>query len=264
MAARPRRVEPEIRRRFTASAFAGAPVIAPGTWIEIFGRNLSATTRAWKEADFTGPAPTSLDDVSVSIGGVRAFVSYVSPGQVNALVPAGVPAGMAKVMVTNRSGESSPYPVEVVELQPGFLCFQADPSPYGSWVAALFPDFAIFAAPPWYPPSRRARPGDTIILLAIGLGPVEPAVPVGRIAPGASRMTSPVAVYFSRRDVVKATVTYAGLVPGTVGLYQINVIVPDILYPDLPIDDYVGVSVNVGGKPTLLDARRGLFIGMAK
>jgi uncharacterized protein (TIGR03437 family) len=152
----------------------------------------------------------------------------------------------------------------VVESQPGIFCFQADPSPYGSWVAALFADFTTFAAPPWYPPSRRVKPGETVILLATGLGPVTPEAPIGRVAPGPSRVTAAIDVYFSRREVAKATVTYAGLVPGTVGLYQINVIVPEVLYPELSPDDYVGLSVNVGGKPTLIDARRGLFISMAK
>jgi hypothetical protein len=53
--------------------------IAPGTWIEIFGSNLSTTTRAWESSDFDGAdAPKSLDGVTVTIGGKSAYVDFVS------------------------------------------------------------------------------------------------------------------------------------------------------------------------------------------
>ena len=80
------RTDPFIRTAapgvITASAFGGESTIAPGTWVEIYGENLSSTTRAWAASDFSGnTAPTSLSGVRVSIGGVLAFVSYISPGQ---------------------------------------------------------------------------------------------------------------------------------------------------------------------------------------
>ena len=78
----------------SASAFGQFTSIAPGSWIEIYGANLSATTRGWTLADFSGiNAPTALDGVKVTIGGELAFIDYISPGQVNALVPSGIPTG---------------------------------------------------------------------------------------------------------------------------------------------------------------------------
>jgi hypothetical protein len=72
----------------SAGAFGGFTAVAPGSWMEIYGTNLSATTRGWAGSDFSGSnAPTSLDAVKVTIGGQLAFVDYVSPGQVNAQVP---------------------------------------------------------------------------------------------------------------------------------------------------------------------------------
>lgn len=67
-------------------------------------------------------------------------------------------------------------------------------------------------------------------------------------------MTS-VEVSFGRVSApVLGTVTYVGVVPGTVGLYQINVVLPDIaLPPGLTWDDYVNVSVNVNGTPVRQD-----------
>src|ERR1041384_6972056 len=88
----------------SASAFGGFETIAPGSWIEIYGSNLAPVTRPWQTSDFTGDAaPTSLDGVSVTINGRRAFLSYISPGQVNAQVPAGLSASPAQVVVTNSA-----------------------------------------------------------------------------------------------------------------------------------------------------------------
>ena len=56
-----------------------------------------------------------------------------------------------------------------------------------------------------------------------GFGPVTPDVPAGRIADQASRITGSLQVTIGG---VSATVTYAGLAPNIVGLYQINVTVP--------------------------------------
>ena len=95
----------------TALGFGGAPSIAPYSWIEIYGENLASTTRAWAASDFSGnAAPTSLSGVTVSIGGVPAVVSYISPGQVNAFVPpAALTAGPVQVTVSNGTQTSAPY-----------------------------------------------------------------------------------------------------------------------------------------------------------
>jgi len=77
----------------TASAFGGARAAAPRTRVEIYGTNLAATTRSWAGGDFAGVnAPTGLDGTTVHIGGRAAYISYVSPTQINGQVPAGVPA----------------------------------------------------------------------------------------------------------------------------------------------------------------------------
>ena len=77
--------------------------IEPGSWVTIQGQNLSSTTRAWTGADFANGTPTSLDGVSVSIGGQPAYVYYISPTQVNVIAP-DVTSGSATVTVTNSGG----------------------------------------------------------------------------------------------------------------------------------------------------------------
>ena len=106
-----------------ASNFGGYPAAGPGSWIEIYGSNLAATTRSWAGTDFSnGKAPTSLDGVSVTIAGQPAYVSYVSPGQINAQVPAGVPAsGLAPVVVTYQNESSTPVTLAMRLYEGGFL-----------------------------------------------------------------------------------------------------------------------------------------------
>ena len=232
----------------SALAFGGSTAIAPGTWIEIYGEHLSSTTRAWTIADFTGTtAPTSLDNVSVSVGGVPTYVSYISPGQVNAFVPSSVTSGPVAVVVSNGSQSSASFTVEVNAVQPSLLVLQLV-SQGGRYLAALLPDFVTYVLPPWYTtsvPTRRAHPGETIVLFGMGLGPVSPAVASGRIAPQASPMQTPPTVSFNGTP---GTVTFAGLVAGTVGLYQINVVVPNIDMPGgQPYDDSVSLTVQVKG-----------------
>ncbi len=41
--------------------------------------------------------------------------------------------------------------------------------------------------------------------------------------------------------------TYAGLSPGSVGLYQLNVVVPDAAAPAADFVRYVGVAIRVNG-----------------
>ncbi len=131
----------------SASAFGGFAAIAPGSWVEIYGTNLAASTTTWSGDDFkNGVAPTSLGGVSVSVGGKAAFLDYVSPGQVNALVASDTPSGAMPVVVTNANGVSEQFWLIVNPTQPGLLApstFQIGGKQY---VAGILPD-GTFALP---------------------------------------------------------------------------------------------------------------------
>src|ERR1700722_1752358 len=71
----------------SAGAFGGFTSIAPGSWIEIYGTDLTSSTPLGWSNFVNGVGPTMLGDVSVSVGGTPAYIDYISPGQVNALVP---------------------------------------------------------------------------------------------------------------------------------------------------------------------------------
>src|ERR1017187_10362293 len=85
---------------------------------------LSATTNPgqWTSSDFNGVnAPTALDGISVSINGKRAYVWYLSPGQLNVQVPEDSTTGNVAITVTNCKATSSPVILTRRSLAPGFL-----------------------------------------------------------------------------------------------------------------------------------------------
>jgi uncharacterized protein (TIGR03437 family) len=196
----------------------------------------------WTGADFQGPAaPTSLDGVSVMIGAQPAYIYYVSPSQVNAQAPSNAPLGPQPVIVKTAAGASAPATVTVAATQPGLLAPASFLLGGRQNAVALFPD-GFYVLPPDAisgVASRRAKPGDTIVLFGIGFGPVTPAIPAGQIAQQATSMASPVQFTIGGQAV---TPVYAGLAPNFVGLYQFNLIVPN-----LPANDATPISFTLGG-----------------
>ncbi len=212
-----------------ASSFGAFPAIAPGSWIEIYGTNLAAGTANWPTPFPTGIAPTALDGTTVSIGGIDAFIDYVSPQQVNAQVPAGVGGGPQQVVVSTAAGQSVAYSVTVNGTEAGLWApanFQIGGKQY---VGALLSD-GSWALPTGAVPgiaSRPANPGETITMYGVGFGPVTPsnANPAGQPVTALNSLTTPLAVFFG---AAQATVSYYGLDPGYLGLYQFNIVVPNV------------------------------------
>ncbi|MCX6611598.1 MAG: hypothetical protein NTW74_12195 [Acidobacteria bacterium] len=221
--------------------FGGGRNIAPGSWIEIFGANLTNVTREWAAWDFAGAnAPKSLEGVGVTVGGRDAFVRFVSPGQVNVQVPDGIGTGPVNVVVTNEAGASANIPMTGVARAPGVLA-PANFNVGGRQLAvALFSDNTTFVARAGEiagVTSRPARAGETITLYLVGAGATNPAVPAGTIASGTPLLTNATV----RFGDAPATVSYAGLAPGAIGLYQFNVVVPNVAAGD------VRLAISVDG-----------------
>jgi uncharacterized protein (TIGR03437 family) len=202
----------------SASGFGGLSAIAPGSWIEIYGVNLAPGTRQWRSSDFSGnTAPTSLDGVTVTINGLQAFVSYISPGQVNAQAPSTLTPGPAAVTVTNGTQNSTPFSTVVQTDEPGLL--SAPANEVSDSITIFLPDGSV---------AKTVKPGDTIILYGIGFGPTTPDVAAGQIATETDQLKGHFEVSFAAGGGNQsAEVTYAGHVPGMVGLYQFNVVVPN-------------------------------------
>ncbi len=210
----------------SASAFGAFPAVASGSWIEIYGSNLATNVRSWSGNDFKGTtAPTSLDGNSVTIGGQPAFVDYISGIQINAQVPANVGTGQQPLVVTNAVGGKATFTVTVNATEPGIYAPPTFIVGGKQYAGAVFNDGVTFVLPPGAVSgisSQRANPGDRITFYGIGFGPVTPAFPPGQIVTATNSLSG----FQMQIGGATATVQYAGLAPGAVGLYQFNVFVP--------------------------------------
>jgi uncharacterized protein (TIGR03437 family) len=205
-----------------------------GTWMSVLGQRLSATTRSWAAADFVGgKPPTTLDGVSVTVNGVPGSVSFISPGQVNFLVPDGV-AGAAQIEITAPAGTAE-LTVDTAAVSPALFCYLASNS---RWVAATHADGVLISRAGLVSgiPYRPATPGEIIVMYGTGFG-LAASWTAGASVP------SPVVV---RIGGVQANVAFAG--PVSLGMYQVNLTVPDLPDGDL------AVEVVVSGQTALSDA----------
>jgi uncharacterized protein (TIGR03437 family) len=216
----------------TASAYGEFKSIAPGSWVEIYGSNLAPGTTGWLNFNTNLNeiyAPVELEGTSVTIGGQSAFVSYVSPGLVDVQVPSNVSTGTQPVIVTTEAGgASNPTLVTVNAEEPGLLAPPSFSVGGNQYVVALFPDYSTYVFPTGAIAglaSHPAQPGDTIILYGTGFGTVTPGFPAGQIVTQNNTLTAPFHIFFGNTE---ATVQYDGLEPYYVGLYQFNVVVPQI------------------------------------
>lgn len=218
------------------------PGVTANSWVTIKGTNLSAQTDDWSHAIVNGALPTSLDGVSVSIGGKPAYVYFISPGQLNVLAP-DVPAGPITVTVTTAGGTSTAFTTTASAYGPAFFLWP------NSQVVATRTDYSYavkagtFAGATTVP----AKPGDVIILWATGFGPTVPAAPPGVSVPasgGYSTASAPVVTV----NGISATVYGGALAPGSAGLYQIAIQVPSTLADgDWPIQASIGGILSPAG-----------------
>ena len=93
--------------------------------------------------------------------------------------------------------------------------------------------------------SRPAKRGEFIEIFCTGLGKVSPTPPDGTPAPSAEPLARTVNTPTVTIGGVQATVSYSGLAPGVVGLYQVNAQVPATVTPG----SAVNLSLAIGSPP---------------
>lgn len=217
-----------------AASFAAGP-IAPGGLISIFGLDVGPveSTAATGFDPETGLLPTELGGVRVEFDGIPAPVLFASRNQLNVQVPVEVAATTASRIVVHNGGLRSPGVLTpVAAASPGL--FVVD----GTQGAILNQDSTLNS------PANPAPRGGAVIVFGAGQGVVS-----NPVATGAPARSDPL----SGRDGVTATVggvpaqvLFAGLAPGFVGLFQVNLLLTD----DTPTGDAVPVVVSVDGAMT--------------
>ena len=209
--------------------------LAPNTIATIYGQNLAFTTYGLSPADLTGGTmPPSLQGVSVLVRGIPCGLFYVSPGQINFLIPYELTAGMVNVVVVRQGTAGPGVNIQLASTAPGFFQWN------GNFPVAVHLDGKIVS------PASPAKGGEVIILYAAGLGRTTPDSSSGRIAAFAApiQAAAQLQVLLNGKPAPPGSVSYAGLAPGFAGLYQINFIVPAGLPPNPEIRLAIGAQTS--------------------
>jgi uncharacterized protein (TIGR03437 family) len=221
--------------------------LASGTFLEIYGTNLSCTSRDWSGA-FSGPnhsnAPTSLDGVSVFIDNIPAYVAYVGPGQVNVQAPDDPATGAVSVVVQNSAGLSNAIAMQKNAIAPALLAKSSFNTQNHQWVTAQHVNGDYVGNPGLVSglTFRPAKAREIITIYGIGFGPVTPTLPSGVIPSGETTLVNRPTFRFGETP---ADVPYYGLSGCCAGLYQFNVVVPNVSPGDMPLNvDVGGVTLN--------------------
>jgi len=197
-----------------------APGLAPNTIVSIFGTNLSWNKRGLQASDISGGVmPTSLGNVRVYFEGWPAYLYYVSPTQINFLVPSSLLPGTFQFWV-DRQGTRGPI-VTVTLHNAAPAMFQL---PSGAVIATHLDGSLVSNDAP-------AVAGGIVTLWATGLGNTNPQLEDGVLAPGAQWLSqlNQFEVRINGATLDSRAILYAGVAPGYAGLYQVNVRLPDPL-----------------------------------
>jgi uncharacterized protein (TIGR03437 family) len=207
-----------------ASDYAPGP-FAPNSALSLFGFNLSfqspqAVTSSLMQGNFF---PTQVANVSVYMDNTLVPLLYVSASQINFLVPTTEIAGAAQLRVVRQGVTGPTVTINLVDAAPQIFTYGTGYSGYAiaqDWNTG----YSIIT------PDTPAHGGDTVILYATGLGAVTPVTSSGELAPYASPITqaswATLTVTLNGTPLAPSAILYAGLTPGSAGLYQVNVILP--------------------------------------
>ncbi len=205
-------------------------VVSPGSLVDIYGTYLAgapATAQGF-------PLTPSLGGVQVTVNGTAAPLYYISPAQVDFQIPYATPAGSALVQVSSNGVAGVAAAVTVQPAAPSLLTY-VDAA--GSTRAVVQnQDYSINSA------TNCAAKGSYLTAYLIGSGPLDNAIPTGAAA-SSSPISNETLTTTATVGSVPATVTFAGMAPGFVGLMQVDLQTPDVS-GNVPLQVQVGAYLS--------------------
>jgi uncharacterized protein (TIGR03437 family) len=198
------------------------PVVAPNSWAVAFGTAI-AQSKATATLTADGQWPTTLAGITVQVDGLPAELYYVSPGQINFLVPDGTDFGSLSVVITDvASGATQTSSVLVANTAASI--FSSDGS--GAGPGAIL-NGVTYAGPPFLVETAQNGASDLRTRLAVYCTGLRYA---GN--PAHDPAVNNVAAYVTAQGKDAAgnqysfPVEYAGPAPGYFGLDQANIVLP--------------------------------------
>ena len=217
----------------------GGSTLAPGSIGSLYGKHLAGITSV---ADSAPPLPTALGGTSLTFAGTLMPLFFVSPGQVNFQVPWATVSGPVPVQLTVAAGQlSSSVTVTITRYSPALFTTNSQGTGQAS---ALISGTATIAAPAGtFADSRPAKAGEFVSLYCTGLGDVNHRPATGSAAPSTPSLSATLEPPTVTVGGVPANVSFSGLAPGYVGLYQVDIRIPD----NAPSGAAVPVALSIGG-----------------
>ena len=203
------------------------PLIAPGSLISIYGVNLAA-------GDATAPSlplSTALNGTSVTINGSLAPLVFVSATQINAQTPYETKVGTATLLIQAGSVTSAPVKFQVVDTAPAVLTTSGS----NHAMAQNDPDGALNT------PDNPAQPGQSVAVFLTGQGLLDNPVASGAVPPD-SPVSAPLAAIQAQVGGQDASISFAGLAAGFVGLLRLDIVIPDVPAGEQPLEVTIGAS----------------------
>ena len=174
-----------------------------------------------------------MDGVTVTINGQPAYLSYISPVQINLVTSTELPtSGTVNIVVSNNTLTSASVAATAQILAPGLFLNGTN----GAYVAALHSNNTV-VGPASIANATPAVPGETIVMFGTGFGATNPAAVSGGVVTSPAPLSLQPAILFGN---LPARVSFGGLI--ATGVYQFNVVVPT----GLPDGD-VPVVASTGG-----------------
>jgi len=199
-----------------ASSASYRQTYAAGGILSVFGASLAPATGSAN----TVPLPSMLAGTWATINGYNTAFYYVSPTQLNLQIPFEVAAGSGETLASltvNNNGAAVSYGFYIEATAPAIFSTNSQGTGQG---AILNTSYQLVDA------SHPATPGSTYLqIYCTGLGAVS-----NQPADGAAAPSDPLAQTSATPQVtignLQAKVSFSGLAPGYVGLYQVNALVP--------------------------------------
>ena len=167
--------------------------LAPNAIATLYGTNLSYTTRAVSTSDLAGGAlPTTLDGVAVWVNAIPSGLFFVSPTQINFLVPYDFTAGKASVIVARQAIAGPSVKIQLNNTSPGLFLWN------GNNAVAVHLNGKVIS------PMIPATAGEIIVIYAGGLGRTTP-----HTTSGGWRQTPPPSIYVSQLQILLNGVPYS-------------------------------------------------------
>jgi len=217
----------------------GGTDVAAGGLILINGTNL-APMEAVAGAP---PLPSTLGDTCVTVDNIPLPLFQVSPTQIEAQLPDSV-SGDEPLVVHSPGGLSAPFTLDIAASAPA-----VEHTAVGDGQTGL-PTIIRHDNGQPVDFTNPIHPNETISIYMDGLGATLPVVPPGTVSPSnppALLVTQPVVTL----EGVTLTISFAGLDPGEVGVYRIDVAVPY----NIGNADQAALVITEGTASTTLNVR---------